>query len=64
MLRKSILFLPLVALALTGQNLAAFQMPEPEEYFKKWIIDYRSIVSGKGPIPVEIIESKVSPNLL
>ena len=64
MLRKSILFLPLVALALTGQNLAAFQMPEPEEYFKKWIIDYRSIVSGKGPVPVEIIDIKSQSELI
>ena len=35
----------------------AFKMPEAEEYFSEWIVDYRSIVAGEGPIPVEIIKS-------
>ena len=38
-------------------NAQAFKMPEAEEYFSEWIVDYRSIVAGEGPIPVEIIKS-------
>ena len=31
-------------------NAQAFKMPEAEEYFSEWIVDYRSIVAGEGPL--------------
>ena len=55
-MKHIILFLS--SLLLSSVNAAsAFEQPSADEYFQVWIKDYRSIVAGDGPVPVEFIEN-------
>ena len=55
-MKHIILFLS--CLLFSSVNTAsAFEQPSADEYFQVWIKDYKSIVAGDGPVPVEFIEN-------